>query len=289
MKKAAVFILLGQSNAVGHNLPMDDSDKIITPLKNVFGLNRDRNQSFDITKLTWSGYTSNGMNLGEDQDHTYSIANCLASLWQNVISKGHLLPDLYIVQIAIGAQGVIGDGMWNPQREKVLIPGKLGVVDISLFPFTLHILSLLRKSLLEQDLEPDFVGLHWRGSEQDMRPLGNDLQIPYEGVFREMLDGFCSALGTTPPIVLHRLVFLERIMETNPSGTSVQGMEKINRIFDDLAKTEKNISVFDPLRAPHYIPHERQHGIFLQDAIHFNEETNKWVAECILKDYFERN
>lgn len=31
--KAAVFILLGQSNAVGHGLPMDEQDKISVPLK----------------------------------------------------------------------------------------------------------------------------------------------------------------------------------------------------------------------------------------------------------------
>ena len=77
-KKAAVFILLGQSNAVGHGVPMDERDKIHTPLKNVFGLSRETNQSFENKALTWSGYTSNGMNLAEEQDHTYSVANCLA-------------------------------------------------------------------------------------------------------------------------------------------------------------------------------------------------------------------
>jgi hypothetical protein len=34
--KAAVFILLGQSNAVGHALPMCEKDKILIPMKNVF-------------------------------------------------------------------------------------------------------------------------------------------------------------------------------------------------------------------------------------------------------------
>lgn len=32
-RKAAVFILLGQSNAVGHGIPMKDEDKIRIPLK----------------------------------------------------------------------------------------------------------------------------------------------------------------------------------------------------------------------------------------------------------------
>ena len=34
MKKAAVFILLGQSNAVGHGLPMAEEDKIL--LKSIY-------------------------------------------------------------------------------------------------------------------------------------------------------------------------------------------------------------------------------------------------------------
>ena len=78
LKKNQVFILFGQSQAVGHGIPMEEKDKIKEPLKNVFGLHRRNNQSFDIQKLTWEGYTSNGMNLAEEQDDTYSLANCLA-------------------------------------------------------------------------------------------------------------------------------------------------------------------------------------------------------------------
>ena len=69
-RDAALMILLGQSNAVGHGLPMAEEDKIKTPLKNVFGLARENNQSFDSQCLCWSGYTGAGMNLGETQDDT---------------------------------------------------------------------------------------------------------------------------------------------------------------------------------------------------------------------------
>ena len=54
-KKAAVFVLLGQSNAVGHGIPMAEKDIIKLPLKNVFGLARNDNQSYDKDKLYWSG------------------------------------------------------------------------------------------------------------------------------------------------------------------------------------------------------------------------------------------
>ncbi len=117
---AAVFILLGQSNAVGHALPMREEDKIIAPMKNVFGLSRELNQDFKNKELRWSGYTSFGMNLAEEQDNTYSVANCFARMWQDEIDAENKqnLPDLYIVHIAIGAQGVTDRYMWNPNYEK---------------------------------------------------------------------------------------------------------------------------------------------------------------------------
>lgn len=138
--------MLGQSNAVGHTIPMRDEDKIINPMKNVFGLSRENNQSFENKRLRWSGYTSFGMNLAEEQYNTYSLANCLAKLWQDEIDSRNKrnLSDLYIVHIAIGAQGVTDEYMWNPNYEKKLIPGRLGMVDIALTLFTNHILSLLK-------------------------------------------------------------------------------------------------------------------------------------------------
>ena len=65
---AAVYILLGQSNAVGHGVPMTEEDKITVPMRNVFGLHRADNQSYEVEKLTWRGYLSAGMNLAETQD-----------------------------------------------------------------------------------------------------------------------------------------------------------------------------------------------------------------------------
>jgi hypothetical protein len=149
---------------------MKEEDKILSPLKNVFGLARKDNQSFDNKELIWSGYTSFGMNLAEEQDNSYSIPNCLAALWQKHIDDGNelKLPDLYIIQIAIGAQGVSEKYMWHPDREKKLIPGKLADVDISLFPFSEHVFSLLDEGLKRKDLDYEIIGLHWRGGENDV-------------------------------------------------------------------------------------------------------------------------
>ena len=132
-KKAAVFILLGQSNAVGHGIPMAEEDIISTPLKNVYGLCREKNQSFENDRLYWDNYVSAGMNLAEEQDNTYSVANCLASLWQKHIDTGNEreLGDLYIVQIAIGAQGVTEGYMWNPSYPHKMVSGKQSIYYIS--------------------------------------------------------------------------------------------------------------------------------------------------------------
>ena len=108
-QKNAVFIILGQSNAVGHGIPLDEKDIIKEPLKNVFMLNRENNQSYDKKELHWSPFVSVGTNIAEAQDNTYSVPYCLARLWQNEIDDGNSasLPNLYIVQIAIGAQRVV--------------------------------------------------------------------------------------------------------------------------------------------------------------------------------------
>ncbi len=285
-KKAAVFILLGQSNAVGHGVPMKEQDKIKTPLKNVFGLHRRDNQSFENTELLWSGYTSGGMNLAEEQDDTYSVANCLASLWQGHIDGGNAegLPDLYIIQIAIGAQGVTEGYMWHPDREKKLIPGRLKTVDISLFPFCEHIFGLLDDSFEKMNMEYEIIGLHWRGGENDTSADREYLVQNLEGIYTRIFDTFDRILGT-PPTVLHKLVCSDRMNFLDPSGRRLENMDYINEVFDGLQKSYENISVFDPADAPQFVPDVRGNGLFIEDAVHFTSEVNRWVAESILDKY----
>lgn len=285
-KKAVVFILLGQSNAVGHGVPMQEKDIIKTPLKNVFGLNREENQSFENTELVWRGYTSFGTNLAEEQDNTYSVANCLATLWQNHIDNGNEgnLPDLYIIQIAIGAQGVTDGYMWHPDRKEKLIPGELGTVDISLFPFCKHIFSLLDDSFSKMNKEYEIIGLHWRGGENDMTATEEYLSSYLENIYTQIFDAFNCILGM-PPIVLHRIVSPDRANDVDPTGQYLKNMNYINSVFDILQRKHENISVFDVRNAPQYIPNVRGNGLFIEDAVHFTPEVNRWVADCILKKY----
>lgn len=276
-----VFVLLGQSNAVGHGTPMAEEDIIQTPLKCVFGLNRTENQSYTVEALQWSGYASGGMNLGETQDHTYSLANCLARQWQDAIDGGAALPNLYIVQIAIGAQGVTEGYMWHPDREPKLIPGTLDTVDISLHPLTHHILSLLPQSFAQMGKQPQYV-IHWRGGENDMTVPADTLKTQLLPIYQRLFGDYRQALGQDVPIVLHQLICPERAMEEDPTGEYLKSMDVINDCFQTLAR-EESISLFDARSCPLYDPNSRQHGIFIEDAVHYTPQLNNWAAEEICK------
>lgn len=286
--KAAFFVLLGQSNAVGHEIPMKEEDKILKPLKNVFGLSREKNQSFKNKKLFWSGYTSFGMNLGESQDNTYSIANCLASLWQKEIDSGnrHNLPNLFIIHIAVGAQGVSEGYMWNPKYEKKLIPGELGKVDIALYSLTRHVFSLLKESIGEID-EKNFV-IHWRGGEEDMCVSKERLEKDLHGCYEQIFGGFYDVFGEKVQTVLHKIVCKDRCFDTDPTGERFENMNFINGVFENFCKQYENIKMFDVKNAPQYVSNKRGNGIFKEDAVHFTPEVNFWVAENILREYIER-
>ena len=280
----AVFLLLGQSNAVGHGVPMREEDRITVPMKNVFGLHRSLNQSFDSDQLHWSGYESGGMNLAEEQDHTYSVANQLAIRWQAHIDSGNEweLPDLYILQIAIGAQVVSEGYMWNPAYPERMVPGRLGTVDISLFRFACHIFSLLSDSFPRKKAE--IIGLHWRGGE-------NDVSAPSEGLFsnlldtyREIFDAFNRILEE-PPLILHRIIARDRMFDLDPSGEWSRRMDVINAVFEELAKIYPNASVFDVRSAPQYLPDVRGNGVFIKDVVHYTPEVNAYVAEEVIRQY----
>jgi|GEM_PF-777604 len=288
-KKAALFVLLGQSNATGYAVPMREDDYINIPMKNVFGLHRRDNQSYDNTELTWSGYTSNGMNLAEEYDHSYSAANCLASLWQEHIDCGNRcsLPDLYIIQISIGAQGVTGNYMWNPDYEKRLVPGPLGTADISLLSFTEHILSLVPDSFEKLGLDYDIIGIHWRGGENDMTEAKEVLENTLEPIYREIF-GRLDSLLCSPPIVLHKIVCHDRARDLDPTGLQNENIQYINGVFENLCASCPNVTIFDPQNYPGFIPGIYGNGLFIGDAVHFTEDVNRWTAKCILDGYIQK-
>ncbi len=287
MKNIAVFLLFGQSNAVGHAMPMDKEDYIDTPLKNVFGLLREHNQSYDTKELIFTGYTSYGMNLAETQDNTYSVANCLAKRWQREIDEGKSLPDLYIIHIAIGSQGLLD--MWHPDREKVIIPGILGKVNISMYPLATHVLGLFNEFCAKNSLCPNFVGLHWRGGEQEFRRSVGELEaVGLKELYIRFFKGLRDALGYNTPITLHKMPFKAVLMKDDPTGGMYEAMKYINVLFEELSRELPDVSLFDVTRAPFYDDSQWDFGIFRWDLIHYLGKTNDWVAEEILKEYKEK-
>jgi hypothetical protein len=254
-------------------------------MKNVFGLSREKNQSLEVPALTWGGYTSGGMNLAEEQDHTCSVATCLAKQWQQAVDKGENLPDLYIVHIALGAQGISSEYMWYPDRVPKLIPGVQGVADISLYPFTRHILSLLDDSFRAMGKTYEIIGCHWRGGEQES--IVSDVRsIGLEELYRRMIREFRESVGFPMPFVLHQIHCPDAMMDMDPTGKYREQMYYINDVFDNICASEENVQQFDVRQAPQYIPGVWGNGIFLEvDNIHFTKEVNHWVAQAILDDY----
>ena len=284
MKDAAVFVLLGQSNAVGHALPMAKKDIIDVPLERVYGLEAKENQSFSGDFLVFKNFVSAGMNLGETQDNTYSVSNCMAKLWDKRQKNGENIPDLYVIQIAIGAQGITKKFMWYPDRAKKLIPGELGKADISLYPLTIHIIKLLGKWLKEGDRE--VVGIHWIGGENDVEAADDEL-CELGSLYGRMLNDFENELFDAP-VVFHKIVCKDRMSDLDKSGKFLENMNFINSTFEKLEKKYKNVTVFDPTKAPYYKKDVRGNGIFGDDVVHFTKEMNFWKAEQIIEEYLGR-
>ncbi len=272
---AAVIFIEGQSNAHAHGRFLIEKDRIKEPLKNVFSLDRAENQSFEITDVTWTGFKTFGNNLGETQDNTASMAYYLAKMWQNAIDNGIKLPNLYIVQISIGGQGIV-NGMWNPKRPEKLHPGQLCEVDISLYPLALKINSLVMQNLKRQFKNPVVLGLHWIGSESDScKDTVNKEGI--EELYDSFFEGLLNSIGA-PPLYLYKLVFGE-IEVADQSGKDI-----INSLFLRQIKRYNNAFLVETDKIEDYNKEKPDRGIFARDNIHYLEKVHKWFAQSFFEE-----
>lgn len=282
-RDAAVLFISGQSNAHAHGQVMKESDRIVEPLKNVFSLDRNLNQSFDIIDVVWSGYTTEGKNLGETQDNTYSFAFFFAKMWQDAINCGAVLPELYIVQISIGSQGIV-NGMWNPDKEKIMISGALGTANISLFPWALQVNKLVMLNLKKNERNPFILGWHWIGSEQDVWEGGFD-QKDFGQQYDYFFDRMLQSMGAPCPIYLYKL-YLERFCEKQ--GISQHGVAVVNDALFSQCKRHKNVTFIETNQCPYWDVDDPHNGIFAEDDGHYLPKVQKWFAERFYLEIYKK-
>lgn len=282
---APILIVLGQSNAHGHGTLLNKNEQVIVPYKNVFGLKQVDNQSYDITNVKWSNFVTYGMNLGETQDCTCCLISEFARLWQRDINKGSQLPDLYVIQISIGAQGIDKDernglNMWYPYREPVIKYGNLQEVNISLYPLATHILKLAMEDLKKSGKNPVILGLHWNQWETEV-DSGKDVLNRAKENYRNLLDGFYQALSCKCKTYLYRPI--------SQVYHNEEGRHYISAIFDELENTESNIQIIDIKNSPIWDENLPNKGIFQEDLVHYNNFAQKWFAMYQYKQVFGNN
>ena len=276
---APLLIVLGQSNAYGHNTHLPQESQILAPLKNVHSLSRAENQFFSLDHVTWSGYTSFGMNLGMmgNQDHTCCISTCFARQWQDRIDAGEALPDLYIVTIAKGAQGVneydvsCGEkiNMWWPDRPPVLKHISDCILDLSLYPFTMEILPLVKKSLEAMGKHPVILGVHWNQWESEVC-TGMQAVKDFPFQFDRIRTGIQQALQQDYPLFLYQP--LSEIYESRAA------LEEMSRTLEHLA-AEPGVTMLDLRNSSLWDPEAKDHGIFQADCVHYTSQAQEWFTQ----------
>lgn len=282
-KKAAVVFISGQSNAHAHAQTLPKSERITEPLKNVFSLDREHNQSFDIDDIKWSGFTSSGKNLGESQDNTASLGYYLALNWQKAVDEGKNLPDLYIVQMSIGGQGVI-NGMWNPDYQKSLVPGSLDIVKISLYYLAQSVFPLVQSNLLNSGIDSEIIAWHWLGSEQDLFDTPQEveeLSKRYKKFFNDML----AMIGCDCPTYLYK-IYSKKQCEVCKKDFSA--LDNVNNEFKELCKEHKNFRVVDPAKLSVWDESREDLGLFCSDLIHYSANTQKCFADTFFEEVLKK-
>lgn len=292
-----VLIVMGQSNAHGHGTRLPKKLEITRGLQNVYGLSREKNQFYHLDNVTWSNYTSCGMNLGEKQDHTWCLATEFARKWQQKADREEQLPDLYVIQISIGAQGVneheaimddpdagnrIGMemNMWYPDRKIVMDITNPELPNVSLYPLAIAILHLAMKSIREMGKNPVILGLHWNQWEAEAIKGGDAVKSAYTNYSR-LWNGFEEALGMTYPLYLYRpLSKFEGYQDQ-------EDVERLEKVFERFARERKNTKILDAGKALGQMEKTLSvREIFMEDGVHYKPVVHEWFAKQQFEDVF---
>ena len=279
---APLLFVFGQSNAHGHGTRLPEAEKILKPLTNVFGLSCEYNQSYGLNNVVWSGFVTEGMNLGETQDHTYCLAESFARIWQKRTNAGEKLPPLYIVQISIGAMGIAekerdGLNMWWRGRRPVMEPGTGDCVNISLYPLAQQIISLAIQNLRASGKNPLILGLHWNQWETEADTGGASV-LEAEDNYRELFNGFRNAAQIPCPIWLYKPL---SDVYCNPAG-----VKALTELFEKFVYSGEDYHMIDLTQSSYWKPGRADKGIFQEDLVHYSPEVHRYFAELMEEEIF---
>lgn len=278
MSKVPVLLVFGQSNAHASGVLLPMNERIAEPMKRVFTLPRAENQFYSPAPVVWRGYTSEDTNLGETQDHTDCFPTAYARIWEENAARMDL-PDLYIIRISIGAQGVTEGYMWHPLHPRRLVPGPRGRADIALFPFSRDVIRRAFDDLRGRGTEPVVLGLHWFGTEEETGVPTQRLDV-LPVLHRVLIRGWREAAGCRVPVIFYKLRCVER---SAAMGEDPRCIETINASFERAAAEEEDVSTADPRDCPLYDPSEPFNNGLYADGCHLSGPVNRWIAETAFR------
>ncbi|MCX4682900.1 discoidin domain-containing protein [Kitasatospora purpeofusca] len=281
---APVLIVLGQSNAEGWGAPLDAADKAkCQSLDRVKGLNRTNNRVAGATSATWSPYTCVGNNLGEEHGEglNYNVASATALRWQRATEAGTALPDLNVIHIAWGSQGIQqndttwGKALWWPDRDPTDVE--------SLFPLAINTISNGLRALREAGKQPRIVGIHWNQWEAEASNGTTISASKVQQAFLKVFDPLRTITGgTEAPFFLYR----PRSTAYNQASTghATQALTAIAaaapyKLLDAAnATSATGTPLYQPTVSPNF-------GIFT-DTKHYTADVHKWFADQQWKTVF---
>ncbi|MFE2728776.1 discoidin domain-containing protein [Kitasatospora sp. NPDC059327] len=278
-KDAPVLIVLGQSNAVGSGVPIQDAADVAQckAFGRVKGLNRTNNRVTGAESATWSPYTCAGSNLGQEYNggRSYNVATATALRWERAVTAGAALPDLHVIHVAWGSQGIQeADGInnrWWPDRDPTDVE--------SLFPLTVNTIANGLRALREAGKQPRVIGIHWNQWEAEVTARSTISADHMQQAFLKVLEPLRTIAGaTTAPVFLYRPrsnhynATLKAHVTDALTGLAARPAPNPYRLLDPAeAVSATGTPLYDPA-----IP--RNLGIY-NDGIHYTRAVQEWFAD----------
>ncbi|MGW2543318.1 galactose-binding domain-containing protein [Kitasatospora sp. NPDC001574] len=278
--------MLGQSNAEGWYAPLDAADKTkCQSLNRVKGLNRTDNRAAGATSATWSQYNCSGNNLGavEGTGLNYNVASATALRWQRATEAGTALPDLNVIHIAWGSQGIQDtDTDYGPNTR--WWPGRDPNDVEALFPLAMNTITNGLRALEAAGKQPRLIGIHWNQWEAEAGNASTVSTAAIQAAFLKVFNPLRTITGDTgAPFFLYR-PRSDRYNQAS-TGHATQALTAIAatapyKLLDAAnATSATGVALYDASNTNTY-------GIFSSDGKHYTGDVHKWFADQQWKTVF---